>query len=742
MVPTSRRWLVKTRALVLAVLALAALAPVARGDWNPGEPSKWMQYPNVQHTGVDVNATTGFIAADDFPCWEQGPITHIHLWGSWFHDIVGHPTFTLSIHADIPAEESPTGYSMPGEVLWTRTFGPGEYTARVWADTLHEGWMNPPAEYDPLGDSVCWQYNFPIPASQAFIQQGSPMEPVIYWLDVQASQDISAALFGWKTSRAPTRERWNDDAVWTQGQEPYVGLWNELRYPPGHPWEGWSIDLAFVIATEPTLPYDFGDAPDPTYPTLHASGGAYHTIVTGVHLGESIDGELDGQPDPNALGDDLAGFDDEDGIQFLTPIIPGTQAQVSVEASVDGFVSGWIDMNGDGNWTTPGDRVLWGAWMPAGVTVFACDIPRTATPGIQTFARFRFTTVWPGTLEPTGYAEDGEVEDYMVAIGHGPTSYKWIQDPDLRRTGVDVNASRFLTLADDFLCSEPGRLTEFRIWGSWLGDWMPWGDPNQVQFRLSIHADIPAWESPTGYSMPGELLWVREFQPGQFVPETWLGGIAEGFFDPNQSYYVFPADWTCWLYTFRIPPVEAFQQVGTPGQPIVYWLDVEAMPLDPDAWFGWKTSIEHWNDDAVWAPVLNPMWFELRYPPGHPMELQSIDLAFTVASDYGTAVPEGAQPEVVTPERFGLHQNIPNPFNPVTTIGYDVPAGGGRVTIEIFDVSGRLVRTLVDGSVGAGVRSAVWDGRDAEGAEVGSGVYFCRMTAPGLEQTVKMTLLK
>jgi hypothetical protein len=94
------------------------------------------------------------------------------------------------------------------------------------------------------------------------------------------------------------------------------------------------------------------------------------------------------------------------------------------------------------------------------------------------------------------------------------------------------------------------------------------------------------------------------------------------------------------------------------------------------------------------------------------------------------------------PTRFALHQNIPNPFNPVTRIRYDVPASGGTVSLAIYDVSGRLVRSLIDRAVEPGVRSVVWDGRNDGGASVASGVYYCRLTAPGYNETIKAVLLK
>ncbi len=93
------------------------------------------------------------------------------------------------------------------------------------------------------------------------------------------------------------------------------------------------------------------------------------------------------------------------------------------------------------------------------------------------------------------------------------------------------------------------------------------------------------------------------------------------------------------------------------------------------------------------------------------------------------------------PIACALRGNYPNPFNPVTRIEFDLPEPAA-ITLEIFDVTGRFVRTLVDGHETAGRKQTFWDGTDERGASVASGVYYCRMTAPGYERTSKMTLLK
>jgi PKD repeat protein len=88
-----------------------------------------------------------------------------------------------------------------------------------------------------------------------------------------------------------------------------------------------------------------------------------------------------------------------------------------------------------------------------------------------------------------------------------------------------------------------------------------------------------------------------------------------------------------------------------------------------------------------------------------------------------------------------LHQNVPNPFNPSTTVYYDLPEAS-FVNVQVFDVSGRLLRTLVRGRQPAGSRSVEWDGRDGGGQPVSSGVYFVRLQTPGLAQTRKIVLIK
>jgi len=95
----------------------------------------------------------------------------------------------------------------------------------------------------------------------------------------------------------------------------------------------------------------------------------------------------------------------------------------------------------------------------------------------------------------------------------------------------------------------------------------------------------------------------------------------------------------------------------------------------------------------------------------------------------------------VRPDAFALQQNVPNPFNPTTTIRFSVP-NAEQVTLAVYAANGQLVRTLVDGSVQGGVHEVVWDGADQAGRPASSGVYVYRLTGETKTITKRMVLLK
>lgn len=97
--------------------------------------------------------------------------------------------------------------------------------------------------------------------------------------------------------------------------------------------------------------------------------------------------------------------------------------------------------------------------------------------------------------------------------------------------------------------------------------------------------------------------------------------------------------------------------------------------------------------------------------------------------------------EQVLPTQFSLSQNYPNPFNPKTTISYALPADA-FVKLNVYNILGQKVKTLVDEQQTAGYKQVIWDGKSDRGQEVSSGIYFYQIQAGSFTKTAKMSLLK
>jgi len=110
--------------------------------------------------------------------------------------------------------------------------------------------------------------------------------------------------------------------------------------------------------------------------------------------------------------------------------------------------------------------------------------------------------------------------------------------------------------------------------------------------------------------------------------------------------------------------------------------------------------------------------------------------------EYGSA-PWVANDDPYIPEvEPGLMlSNYPNPFNPTTTIAYQLPKNG-KVRLDIYNLKGQHVTTLVDEAKVAGSHTAIWNGTDSSGSSVASGVYLYRLSFDGNNQTNKMLLMK
>jgi hypothetical protein len=138
-------------------------------------------------------------------------------------------------------------------------------------------------------------------------------------------------------------------------------------------------------------------------------------------------------------------------------------------------------------------------------------------------------------------------------------------------------------------------------------------------------------------------------------------------------------------------------------------------------------------------PVSGPGELLRIYPGVGPDKLQ---LTRALFNDGRIAARLDAIPSMRTlPTTTVLHANMPNPFNPETTIRFNL-VSESEVRLEIFDILGQRVRTLLTGTMAAGTHQVIWNGQSQDGTPLGNGVYFYRLQTGDIDQTRRMLLLK
>ncbi len=213
--------------------------------------------------------------------------------------------------------------------------------------------------------------------------------------------------------------------------------------------------------------------------------------------------------------------------------------------------------------------------------------------------------------------------------------YPQLPDP----AGWDIDASFVSGLADDWQCSETGPVKDIHFWGSWMDGLSSTID----SFRIAIWSDIPADPPTIPYSRPGTMLWnavITDFGVVEFNP-----GILEGWYSPFHQTVFTDNHETYYQYNIYLPEQLWFEQVeGT-----IYWLSINAYPTNHDRFWGWKSSLDHFNDNAVWTDDNYGFW-EILYDPLPPFE-DPIDLAFVITGGTGQqcdCIPGDANGDLAT----------------------------------------------------------------------------------------------
>lgn len=417
------------------------------------------------------------------------------------------------------------------------------------------------------------------------------------------------------------------------------------------PLGGWANPAGWVSPNAPTLRngelLDFGNAPD---------------------------AEPDGQPSPNAPGDDFDGNDDEDGDSLVDwsnlQWPPSTSAQVG-EATENIYGQVWIDGVTSQPGPTPGLAAQLGygprgshpaghpdwTWVDAAFNVDVGnndEFMATLTVDTPGGYDYGYRYAWYGGAwtyadldgSPNGFdpTQAGNLFVRMAAT----ECAKWHQPPDCA-IGLDVATYRTeelssIWVADDFV-SDGRPITAVRWWGSYLGYA---GPPDlgaavpgmrPIAFELRWYTDVPAGVMAP-WSMPGTLIAAvaAPLLPHAALPPG--PGFVSEFFECTTD--------LSWAQPPVVPPYEHEYQydleLQTPWlekEGHIYWLAIQAIyELPPVHPWGWKTTpvLHNGNDAAVIGPATN--WMAMTYPPpgwtaitNHPYRGQSVNLAFEMRTD-------------------------------------------------------------------------------------------------------------
>ncbi|HPI73267.1 MAG TPA: GEVED domain-containing protein [bacterium] len=521
------------------------------------------------------------------------------------------------------------------------------------------------------------------------------------------------------------------------------------------------------------LSFDFGDAPDPQFPTLLSHDGARHIIAEGCRLGALIDAETDGQPDAEAGGDDLNTDDDEDGVQFLNAghLTQGGALSLLVTASRDGYLNGWADFNHNSSWADAGEQLFTDQALTPGVNSLTATLPNDAATG-TTVLRFRFST--DQHLSCTGLAGDGEVEDYALTILPAEYDFGDAPDPtfptllshdgarhriselklghvidaeqdgqpsaDARgddnqesndEDGISFAAASLQQGGTGLIIANASGAGKLNAWidfngnGAWddLGEQIFVDQPlsagdNALSFSIPHDAQVANVSSRFRFNSIGGLTASGPAEDGEVEDYqiTLLVPVELSAFTARQSSGAVTLEWTTQsetenlgFYVYRSEGSDAFQRIN------------EA--LIPGAGTTAAARSYTYQDANVLA--------------GKTYRYQLADLDHSGRLTFSEPVTI----TVLAPEQFALEQNYPNPFNPSTVIPFRIKQAGA-VSLEIYNLKGQRVNTLINRILEAGAYTAVWDARDAKGRLLPSGSYLYKLKTGSFEQVKLMEYVK
>ena len=656
---------------ILFTLSFVAIfLVIATGTWaTNGDEVKWSQPPDMV-IGVNIQSTEPQpIVADDWRCLDPMPVTDVHFWGSYIGWETNTPEpslpppgingFVIRIYKDVPAGLS---YSHPGDILY-------EVPIDDFKEEYFASILLPDRTYEHK-----FYYSLDLP--EPFVQE----EGTIYWISIAAIM-LPDNQFPWGWETCDPEFHFMDNACWWVD-----GDWKELK--PGEPpipaWYTHStVDMAFEL-TVPPLP------PPPLEPVKWQQRP---DMVQGVNIVSNPLEEisvaddwfcLDGSPvsDLHFWGSYPGWLEDEPDPSGDPPGVENFRIQIYSDApasSTQGFsrpdkllYEVWVDNDKFSETYVASILLPWEVYEHK--YRYDLDLPRIFWQKRDTIYWLNISAIprdysipwgWESSMDRwNDFAVQGWYNDpdnwlwdmirhfwtdkpidmsFVLTTCKGPI--KWLQLPDMAN-GINIASLPMNpVVADDFLCTNGRPIQEVHFWGSYLDNpyepgehWQQWNpgppvnplppSPGVEKFKLSFHKDIPAGVNP-------DMTWSH---PGDQLYEAWVdfADVEERYWDsvPHTD----PTGETWWEHKFyyTVQLREPFPQ----EEGRVYWLDIGAVPKDsgvePTWFWGWETSKDHWNDNAVLGWMYDLWWDDLGlyYP-------SPIDMAFLLITDDDTRYCKG-----------------------------------------------------------------------------------------------------
>jgi len=619
--------------------------------------------------GVNIKSTEPEpIVADDWKCEDPREIVDVHFWGSyigWERENPGPPplpppgvrAFKIRIYSNVPGPPS-----HPGRLLYEESVT--EFKEEYYGTITH-----PDKTYEHK-----FYYSLDLP--EPFYQR----EGTVYWISIAAVMpDGSEFPWGWET--CDPQYHFMDNACWFR-----EGFWDELK--PGEPpipewYPHRTVDMAFELTVEfeppPALePVKWQQRPDmeqgvniisipimpsqkPQLPATVADDWLCldASPVSDLHFWGSYPGWEEQNPGPpmtpppgvgvfriqvysNAPSTSPEDFSRPDKLLYEVWVEDFTETYV---ASIFHFWDEkWehkyrYDLDLPRIFWQKRDKIYWLniSAIPAGDYPWGWESSMDRWGDFAVKGWYLDPDNWWWEMIKHPYTGENIDMAFELTTCEGPI--KWLQFPDIAN-GINI-LSLDPVVADDWLCTKGKPITEIHFWGSYLScdGQVHWEQenpgppenplpptPGLSGFWISFHKNVPAGVDP-------DMPWSH---PGELIKEIWVDfkDVKEIYWD-SVPHSTGPDGLIWWEHKFYyiVRLEEPFEQEeGT-----IYWLNIGATPLPDSIWcWGWETSKDHWNDNAVQGFEEGTWWEELVGPDGSP-----IDMAFLLITKDDTKYCEG-----------------------------------------------------------------------------------------------------